>query len=482
MHWCRLVVWAALGSLIPLTAAAQTKETASILGEEHELTTPVGWKMYTGQDGVGWNPPPEKLHGTFSCAVIGAPMPSGVGSAAALVKLLAEDEIAKRKAWAKILSQGEMQFVGLAGASAILGGTNPEGKGAATLYVAAQRGDRVYVFTADGLYDDLKDLGADLDTILNGVRPLGKASSTPAPVAGGSFGGTGQGEGATSPAILSDPFWGLSIKWLDAGWRLRIADGSYVLLHDSPQALVTISRVVTPGRKLREAKELKGARPTTFAGAEALVVDGTRDGAPERSFWILRSEDAFVVRFASVSFAEAEARHLESIDGGIRIHPSTLVQAAGGGFSVDLPFGVSLDRAPAPWKLLAARSGAGLLTVLEPKAKVELVLRVDRAQAGGDDPFYVDQRQFQTTCQLRRGTFDEHTVPIAGATEAHIYRCNNGRTDKGQRSAALMLRATAPSGNQTVHVLALGYYLGAKGVTPDREIAYFVQSLRLGGK
>jgi hypothetical protein len=412
-------------------------------------------------------------------------MPTGVGGPEALVKLLADDEIAKRKTWAKIVSQGEMQFVGQKGASVILGGQNPEGKAAVTLYVAAERGDRVYVFTADGLFDDLKELSADLDTILNGIKPLGKAG--PAAKAGGStpvagsFGDPGAGGGATSQAVLRDPAWGLAVSGLDASWRLRIADGAYVLLHDAPQVLVTISRLAQPAATVRRGKALKNARTGSFAGETALVVDGTRDGAPERAFWLVKNDYTIVVSFASVSFVDAEARHLRLIDKAIRLSPPAVKASGRGGFSLDLPFGVSVVDAPAPWRLEPGRQGAGMITASEPKEKAELVLRVDRAAAGADDPFYVDQRQFQTTCQLRRGELDERTVTLAGASEAKLYRCRNGRTDKGQRSAALMVRASAPAGAQTVHTLILAYYVGARGETPDGAVAYFLQSLRMGG-
>lgn len=485
-------VLVATAALAEPPAGPQTV-TYPIRGQNHRFAIPPGFVTYPGADGVAFAAPPAKLKGTFNCVIMGAAMPSGVDSTAALVKMLAENEIKDRKPWAKIVEQKKATFVGVEGDLTFLRGTDPEKKAdVIQAYVAARVGQDVYVFAAEGLLEDFNTLAGDLDTILNGVTPLGTtAPAAPADAKPGTPAGSFGDEGAAPPPNqagpptggapeVSDPLWGLEIGGLDPSWRLKLEGNAYVLMHGDPPATVVVQRIAMESpAKLAKAKELAKAAKGRFGGKEAFVVDGKRDGAPERAFYVPAGDHAIVVRFGSPTFDSAIRRHLPDIERAIRVTSSTVQVGRKGGVSLTMPFGVELSPLPPPWRLDFARGGAGSVVLVDPDAGVRTELRVRLPELASENPFFGEEQTFATTCSTRKGTYDELAVAMVGARSARRFRCRNAHYPNGDPMAALMYHAVGDRSGRSVHILTLSFFETATGETPDRAVADFMQYVRV---
>jgi hypothetical protein len=451
-----------LVALLAGVASAEAKDPViaqGMRGKMHLLTIPAGWTPRFIPDGVAFLPPAGK---TVSCAIFAADRKPDM-TAATLVNRLAAEEIAQRKPYARVINEAQVNVGNMPGSAVYLRGSTAEGQDVLMAIVVAEKGDLVYVFQAEGLHADLTALSADVDRALAGVKLIEDTPPPPVkPVVRG-----------LDPTIV-DPLWGVSVKGLAASWRLKIEGDRYVLIHGSPQAAVTLRRVPLDAAR----KEMRGARPGKLAGADVSVLDGTADGAPQRTFYLVRGDHALAVGFASVTFDEALGLHLPVLEKALAFSAPTLTAGKKGGFTVAMPFGVELVTAPAPWRVDPARIGAASLTLQEPTDGITLHLRASSDPSEGDDPFLVDLKQFQTTCQTRKGTYDEMPVAVVGGVGLRL-RCRNAHFANGDPMAALMYRAVGKRAGKWIHVLVTAFYETPTGATPDRAVADLLQYLHL---
>lgn len=452
--------------------------TYGIRGENHRFAVPAGWATQPGKDLVTFAAPPDKVKGAFQCVVMGASMPAGVSSTGDLVKLLADDEIKNRKPWAHVVEQKQTRFVGVTGDLIALAGVGPDRKERVTVLVAAKAKSRLYVFAAEGRKDDFQTVVKDLDEILGGVEPLGTAPETFGTGPKGSF-----GQGAAAPgereqgaatgldATLVDPLWGLAFRGLDASWRLKIEGSGYLLLRSSPSAMARIERLGLDNAKLKKSKDVKGARPGTFGGKEALFVV---DGKDERVVYLPRGDHAIVVRVRGPEDV------LAALEKGVLLGEPTYRQGQPkkGGAAVGLPFGVEVWPLPAPWRIDLEDSGAAAAGFVDADAGVRMELRVRRPESPSENPFYGDEQTFATTCSTRKGAYDELPVAVVGATRAVRMRCRGARHENGAAMSAMMYRAVGGTAGAPVHLIMFAFYEAATPETPDRAAADVMQYVR----
>jgi hypothetical protein len=478
----RRVVWTvivvALAATVATRADAQTRiATYGIRGENHRFAVPSGWTTQPGKDLVTFAAPADKVKGAFQCVVMGASMPAGVSSTGDLVKLLADDEIKNRKPWAHVVQQKQTPFVGVSGDLIALAGVGPDKKERVTVLVAAKAKTRLYVFAAEGRKDDFQTVVKDLDEILSGVEPLGTAPETFGSGPKGSF---GQGQVAAGEreqgvatgldAALADPLWGIALKGLDSSWRMKIDASGYLLLRSNPAAMVRLERLALDNAKLKKSKEVKGARPGTFAGKEALIVDGK----DERTIYVLRGDHALVVRARGPEDAAGQ------IERGILFGEPTYRpgQPKKGGAALGLPFGVEVWPLPSPWRIDLEDSGAAAAGLVDPEAGVRMELRVRRPETPTENPFYGDEQTFATTCSTRKGVYDELPVAVVGAARAVRMRCRGARHENGAPMAAMMYRAVGGTAAAPVHIIMFAFFEAATPETPDRAAADVMQYVR----